>query len=88
MSDDAERASTSRWLRTAFAYLEREEMLEVPSVAPPSEALRDEGLALGVCDNRETRVLFYETVETVIVPGLEAAGLNASDAWKNRRLAA
>ncbi len=78
---------TSRWLRTAFAYLEREEMLEVPNVAPPSEVLRDEGLALGVCDNRQTRELFYETVESVIVPGLEAVGLTAREAWASRRAA-
>lgn len=84
---DDERAGTSRWLRTAFAYLEREEMLEVPNVAPPSEVLRDEGLTLGVCDNRDTRELFYETVETVIVPGLEAAGLDARGAWASRRAA-
>jgi hypothetical protein len=81
------RARTSRWLRVAFRYLEREEMLEVPSLAPPPEALREEGLRIGVCDNLATRELFYETIREVIVPGLEAAGLAAADAWAHRHAA-
>ena len=50
--------------------------------------LRIRGVVVGVCDNRETRALFYETIETAIVPGLEAVGLAANDAWENRRIAA
>lgn len=80
----AARARTSRWLRLAFAYLEREEMLEVPNVTPPTEALRLEALSVGVCDNQQTRALFYETVRDAIVPGLEAAGLAAAEAWRMR----
>ncbi|MBX3247765.1 MAG: ferritin-like domain-containing protein [Myxococcales bacterium] len=79
------RDRTSRWLRLAFAYLEREEMLEVPDVTPPSEGLRREALSVGVCDNQQTRALFYETVREVIVPGLEAVGLAAERAWQRRR---
>ncbi len=80
----AQRDALSRWLRVAFAYLEREEMTEVPLVAPPSVELAEQGKRIGVCDNRETRTLFYETVSTVIVPGLEALGLAAKDAWRER----
>ena len=82
--DDDARARTDRWLRTAFAYLEREEMREVPDVRPPSEELRDEGLRLGVCENPATRELFYETVREAILPGLEALGFAAHAAWKER----
>ena len=78
-------ARTNRWLRTAFRYLEREEMREVPDVRPPSSALRDEGLRLGVCENPATRELFYETVREAILPGLEALGFDALGAWRERR---
>jgi len=82
--DDEAKRRTDRWLRTAFRFIEREEMLEVPDVTPPSEELREQGLALGVCDNRETRALFYETVLDAIIPGLEALGFAADDAWRQR----
>lgn len=75
---------TNGWLRTAFRYLEREEMREVPDVRPPSDALRDEGLRLGVCENPATRELFYETVHEAILPGLDALGFDAHRAWRER----
>ena len=81
------RDRTSRWLRLAFAFLEREEMLEVPNVTPPNDSLRREALSVGVCDNQQTRALFYETVRDAIVPGLEAAGLDAEAAWRARHAA-
>lgn len=81
------KARTSAWLRVAFAYLEREEMNEVPDVTPPSAELLAQALSVGVCDNRATRELFYETVDDVILPGLEAAGLAAHDAWARRHAA-
>lgn len=79
-----ERDNLSRWLKVAFAYLEREEMTEVPIGPSPSEKLIAQGKNIGVCDNRETRELFYETVRSVIVPGLEALGLAAADGWRTR----
>ena len=85
--DAAARARTDRWLRVAFAYLEREEMREVPDMRPPS-GLRDQGLRLGVCENPSTRELFYDTVREAIVPGLEALGFGAERAWRERDLAA
>ena len=77
---------TNRWLEVAFGYLEREEMREVPDVRPPSTDLRDEGLRLGVCENRQTRQLFYETVQEAILPGLEALGFSAKASWERRRV--
>jgi hypothetical protein len=42
-----------------------------------------------VCDGPGARQLFFATVEQVIVPGLQAHGLDALAAWKAaRRLAA
>lgn len=82
-----ERARTEQWLRLAFAYLEREEMLEVPNIRPPTGELLQQHLALGVCENQQTRSLFYETVQETIVPGLCALGLDAHDAWEKRHTA-
>ncbi|MCA9583058.1 MAG: ferritin-like domain-containing protein, partial [Myxococcales bacterium] len=67
---ETERKRMEAYLRTAFRYLEREEMLEVPNVRPPSEQLVEEGQAIGVCDNVATRELFYATVHQSIIPGL------------------
>lgn len=82
--DGAARDRFVDYLRTAFFYLEREELLEVPNVQGP-RALVEQAQALGVCDNPRTRELFYETVHEVIVPGLEGAGIAASRAWEERR---
>lgn len=82
--DTKARDRTSHWLRLAFAFLEREEMLEVPDVRPPSANLVHEGKQVGVCQNQQTRELFHDTISTVIIPGLENLGLAAADAWKHR----
>jgi hypothetical protein len=42
------------------------------------------GNELGLCSGSEARALFYDTVLRVIVPGLEALGLDASEAWSRR----
>ena len=81
---DAELQQTNNWLRVAFAYLEREEMLEIPDIRPPSIEVIEQNLALGVCENDQTRDLFYETVRDVIIPALNALGFDASAAWSRR----
>jgi hypothetical protein len=85
--DEAARERTERWLRTAFRYLEREELLEVPRCPVPPGELLEQGQSLGVCENEATRALFYETVETAILPGLEALDLQATAAWNARHAA-
>lgn len=81
--DELER--TNRYLRTALAYFEAKEMDAMPLVPlPPDEGVRADGLALGVCHNLEARELFYATMDDVILPGLEAAGLAAAAAWEAR----
>ena len=39
---------------------------------------------VGVCDGPTARGIFYDTVATVILPGLEQRGLPASRAWQLR----
>lgn len=79
--DDAARRRLELYLRAAFAHLEAHELAHLPvRYAPPPE-----GAALGLCDGRDARALFYSTVEEAIVPGLEAIGLSAKEAWALRK---
>ena len=43
-----------------------------------------EGLALGLCNGAEARTLFYDTVDTVIVPGLRRSGWRGSEPGARR----
>ena len=73
------RARLDAYLAVAFAHLEHHELEHLAPVAAPMG-----GAALGLCDGRDARALFYETVERVIIPTLEAHGLSASCAWNAR----
>jgi hypothetical protein len=79
--DAAARSRLSRYLRVAFGHLEEHELRHLPvGCSFPAE-----GAAIGLCNGSDARLLFYETVAEVIVPRLEAMGLSASDAWRQRR---
>jgi hypothetical protein len=80
MSDD-ERRRLGVYLAVAFAHLVRHELAHLPQGARPPP----EGAALGLCNGQDARSLFYATVEEVIVPRLEALGLDASAAWEQSR---
>jgi hypothetical protein len=79
LSDEAKRSLTE-YLAVAFAHLEEHELAHLPVTS----TARPGGEALGLCSGSEARALFYDTVIRVIVPGLEALGLAASDAWASR----
>jgi hypothetical protein len=79
LSDEGRR-SLSEYLETAFAHLESHELAHLPL----GSVDREGGEALGLCSGQDARALFYDTVERVIVPGLEALGLSAKAAWENR----
>ena len=79
--DDGLKQRLSDYLAVAFAHLETHELGHLPVQAPPPP----EGAALGLCDGSDARALFYDTVERVIVPALEAHGLQAAHAWAHRR---
>jgi hypothetical protein len=75
------RARLGAYMAVAFAHLETHELAHLPlECAPPPE-----GASLGLCSGADARVLFYETVRDVIVPGLEAVGLPGRAAWLARR---
>ena len=67
----------SSYLVVAFRYLREHELQHLPLGSKPS----DEAEEVGVCDGMEARKLFFETVNMVIIPGLEALGFAATDAW-------
>jgi hypothetical protein len=67
------------YLEVAFAHTEEHELRHLPVHAQPAD-----GAVLGLCAGSDARELFYETIESVIVPGLERAGLPAARAWENR----
>jgi len=81
--DSATRARLGTYLQLAFAHLEAHELAHLSAGPAPSET----ATGYGLCDGREARALFYETVTEVIVPGLERQGLPARAAWQNRSLA-
>jgi hypothetical protein len=81
--DEAARARLSLYLRVALRQLELHELAHLPlSSTPPPE-----GVALGLCSGADARSLFYETVQSAILPPLEALGLRAQDAWNARQSA-
>jgi hypothetical protein len=79
-ADAQTRDGLGEYLRLAFAELEAHELAHLPAgfAAPPG------GEAYGLCDGAQARELFYATVEQVIMPGLEAHGLPAREAWALR----
>jgi hypothetical protein len=79
---EAERGRFSRYLSVAFDALERHELANISPVSSPGEGAAE----LGICDGHDMRALFYATVTDVIVPRLEALGLEAARAWEERRL--
>ncbi|HEX5099738.1 MAG TPA: ferritin-like domain-containing protein [Polyangiaceae bacterium] len=60
-----ERAAVERYLPTAFAHLETHELAHLPERAAPQG-----GAAYGLCSGADGRVLFYDTLERIIRPGL------------------
>ncbi len=65
------------YLETAFDHLVEHELAHLPEASTPPP----EGAVLGLCSGSDARKLFFDTVESVIVPGLEAHGIPAARAW-------
>ncbi len=73
-------ARLGEYLAVALAHLEEHELAHLnPHASPPPE-----GASLGLCNGSDARSLFYATVFEVILPGLEAMGLPAYQAWEKR----
>lgn len=79
--DPSARARLSAYLVDAFAHQVRYEVPKLPVVLGRRAAIAQ----AGVCDGTLARSIFIDTIEGVIVPGLESAGLTASAAWSVAR---
>lgn len=75
--DAAIRERLADYLELAFAHLVEHELAHLPLASSPPP----EGVVYGLCNGRDARRLFFDTVEQVIVPRLEAHGIGARRAW-------
>jgi hypothetical protein len=77
-------ANLGDYLITAFRHLCEHELAHLPLGPERSEAAR----AHGVCDGGQARELFFETIHSVVIPGLENYGIPAGRAWRAQAAAA
>jgi len=75
--DAATKARLGDYLEVAFAHLVEHELAHLPLQSQPPP----EGVELGLCSGPDARRLFLDTVQSVIVPGLEMHGIPATRAW-------
>jgi hypothetical protein len=71
-------ARLSEYLPVALDHLVRHELAHLPAHDGLGQAAAD----VGVCSGVAARHLLRDTIETVIVPGLERYGLAAHAAWR------
>lgn len=76
--DDGLRRRLGDYLVCAFRHLREHELAHLPEGPRPTQQAEQ----VGVCDGGDARALFFDTVEQVIVPGLEEHGIPAGAAWK------
>lgn len=79
--DKATKGRLADYLEVAFAHLVEHELAHLPVASQPPP----EGVVYGLCSGADARVLFFETVEEVIVPGLEIHGIPAGRAWERSK---
>jgi hypothetical protein len=79
--DTAAKQRLEAYLVDAFRHQIEWEIPRLPVVP----GRRAELAEAGVCDGGFARELFFETIESVIVPGLAQAGLDALPAWQQAR---
>jgi hypothetical protein len=75
--DKATKERLADYLEVAFTALVDHELAHLPEASQPPP----EGAELGLCSGSDARRLFLDTVEDVIVPGLEHHGIPARRAW-------
>jgi len=75
--DAATKERLADYLEVAFTSLVDHELAHLPEASQPPP----EGAELGLCSGSDARRLFLDTVEDVIVPGLEHHGIPARRAW-------
>lgn len=81
--DDAARHKLQDYLPTALAYFEERMLEAMPLGDIPADILED-ARKLGFSESKQARSLLYDTIESVILPQLDAIGLQARAAWDAR----
>ena len=76
------RTTMSRYLRFAFAVLEK----DLSGRDMKSVTLTSDERALGIADPVRIQEIFYTTVEGAILPALERYGFDAKNSWEKRSL--
>jgi hypothetical protein len=82
--DAATKGRLAEYLEVAFDHLVEHELDHLPVASSPPP----DGVTYGLCSGSDARKLFFDTVEQVIVPGLEAHGIPAGRAWARAAAAA
>jgi hypothetical protein len=77
--DAATKERLADYLEVAFDHLVEHELAHLPVASEPPP----EGVALGLCNGKDARTLFFDTLDQVIIPGLEQHGIPARRAWSN-----
>ena len=77
------RGSLTRYLRHAFAVLEK----QLSGAGAPIRVLTSDERALGLPDPTRLPETFYQTITGAVVPGLERFGIDAGTAWVERKIA-
>lgn len=84
---DQERQAMRDYMPVALGVLEAELLHAMPldpDNEPPQEIMADV-FALGFSESKNGRALLYDSINEVVLPRLDAFGLNATDAWKVRK---
>jgi hypothetical protein len=82
-ANETVRGSIHRYLRHAFAVIERVLGGKPPPGTPRPTADQE---ALGFVDPFRASEVFYGTMEGAVIPALDTYGFDASRAWRERRL--
>jgi hypothetical protein len=75
------REEVGAYLPVALAHLVAHELDHLSPAPPPTKRAAQ----CGACDGQNARLILFQTIETVIVPGLERFGLPARGSWQEAR---
>ena len=75
------RERLSAYLETALTHLVEHELLHLPARGD----MGARAAQVGVCSGLAARQLLFDTIDTVILPGLARHGLQPRDSWRHRQ---
>lgn len=75
--DAAMRVRLRDYVEVALAHLVEHELAHLPLIEPPRE-----GASLGLCNGHDARALLFDTIDTVVLPGLARHDLAPQAGWR------